>query len=151
MIERRMTEEDMSPRPAWLSSLPGATRIVLAVPAGATVATLVAAPLLGLRSFDGAILPIICVIWIYQAIGILVVLPVWELLYRFGCRRWVQASLFGAVTAFVAALWLFGGSSTMALRFAMIPALSSAVGGLVIWWIAYRPRASITPDIIIRP
>ncbi len=140
MIEQRTTGEDVPSRPAWLSLLPGAMRIVIAVPAAATVATLVAAPLLGLRSFDGAIVPILCVIWIYQAIGILVVLPVWALLYRFGCRRWWQASLFGAVTAFVAALWLFGGSSTMAPKFAMIPALSSAVGGLVIWWIGYRQR-----------
>lgn len=140
MIEQRTTEEDLPPRPAWLSLLPGAARIVLAVPAAATVATLVAAPLLGLRSFDGSIVPLIRVIWIYQAIGILLVLPLWALLYRLGCRRWWQASLFGAVTAFAAGVLLLGGWSAMAPRLAMIPALSSAVGGLVIWWIAYRPR-----------
>ena len=133
MTEQSQTEAPPPSRPGWIFQrldLPG---IVFAVTGGAAAGALPVALLFGGLPPDGSTLMLALLLWLYLVIGITIVLPLWDVLYRWGCRRWWQASAFGAVTG-AGAAWLLG------IGFAGIAAIGSALGGVAVWWLAYRPR-----------
>ena len=74
-------------------------------------------------------------------IGAIIALPLWEMLYRRGYRRWWYAPVFGMVSGLAIAVGFIREMSGSALRFEGTIGIGSAVAALIIWLIAYRPRS----------
>jgi hypothetical protein len=140
VTDQSQTEMLSTPHPGWIFQrldLPG---IVFAVTGGATAGTLLVALVLGGVPQDwSALLPALG-IWFFLVLGIAVVLPLWDILYRWGWRRWWQASAFGAASGFTVTFVLVGDWSGFGRAVAEVAGFASAVSGFVVWWMAYRTR-----------
>ena len=122
------------------------SRIASAVVAGAAAgAAIEVAPLVVGDPWQSFMLIAGIGLFVWLLVGAIMALPLFEMMYRRGCQRWWHAALFGMVLGLVIALAFIRETSGLALRFKGIIGVGSAVTALIIWWIAYRPRACLTP------
>jgi len=120
---------------------PKLLRITGAMVAGVAVATAIEVVLLVFDTpWQSIMLLAAAGLFLWQLAGAMLAVPVWDLLYRCGYRRWWQAVVFGGGLGLFVVLISIRDLSVLALRFDGTIAIGSAVVALIIWWLAYRPR-----------
>lgn len=116
-------------------------RIALAVTASAAAGAAIEVALLAVDTPWQSFMLLAGVgLFVWLLIGAIMALPLWEMLYRRGYRRWWHAALFGMALGLVIALASTREISGLALRFEGTTGIGSAVAALIIWWLAHSPR-----------
>jgi len=141
MTKQSRAEPARSSRPEWILQRLGMPALAFAVVAGAIAGTVVEVALLVVDvEWQSFMLFAAVGLFVCLLIGVMLALPLWEVLHRYGYRRWWQAAAFGAVLGLVSTMVLVHETSDLALRIDGTITFAAAVTALVVWWIAYRKR-----------